>query len=128
MRSLRPHRPCFDIPDLVHYPMKVSAYLGIALLFVSVMGLGFIVPTAPQDHKTEKPGGTLYTYHKDILPMLQANCNPCHFPGGKVYKKLPFDDSVTVAKLGKKLNTRLKQKEQQTIINGWVESKQKSGK
>ncbi|HTK82469.1 MAG TPA: hypothetical protein VL633_09275 [Bacteroidota bacterium] len=54
------------------------------------------------------------------MPLLQANCNPCHFPGGKVYQKLPFDDSLTVAKLGKKLNTRLKKKEQQDIINDWV--------
>ncbi|SRR6266849_1749245 len=51
----------------------------------------------------------------------QANCNPCHFPGGKVYKKLPFDDSVTVTKLGKKLNTRSKKKEQEAMINWWIQ-------
>ena len=39
-----------------------------------------------------------------------------------MYKKLPFDDYKTVASLGKKLNTRLKQKKQQAIINGWIES------
>ena len=92
---------------------------GIGLLLMNAMILGFILP---QKEKTARPKNTAYTYHGDILPLLQANCNPCHFPGGKVYKKLPFDDSVTVAKLGKKLNTRLQKKEQQAIINGWVES------
>ena len=64
---------------------------------------------------------TVYTFHKHVLPLLQMNCNPCHFPGGKVYKRLPFADYKTVASLGKKLNTRLKQKQQQAIINRWVE-------
>ena len=101
--------------------MKLSAYVGISLLFIGAIFLGVLASSIPQEHKTAKPRDTLYTFHNDVLPLLQANCNPCHFPGGKVYKKLPFDDSTTVAKLGKKLNTRLQKKEQQAIINGWVE-------
>ncbi len=101
--------------------MKLSAYVGIGLLFTGTISLGMLAPSAPQEHKTTEPKDTVYTFHHDVLPLLQANCNPCHFPGGKLYEKLPFDDSMTVAHLGKKLNTRLKQKEQQAIINGWVE-------
>ncbi len=61
------------------------------------------------------------TFRDNVLPMLQANCKPCHFPGGKMYSKLPFDDSATVLKLGTKLFTRLQKKEQQEIINKWME-------
>ena len=43
-----------------------------------------------------------------------------------MYKNLPFDDYSTVAFLGKKLNTRLKKKEQQDIINKWMEFGEKS--
>jgi len=101
--------------------MKLSAYVGISLLFIGAISLSVLAPSIPQEHKTAQPKDTIYTFHNDVLPLLQANCNPCHFPGGKVYKKLPFEDSATVARLGKKLNTRLKEKEQQAIINGWME-------
>jgi hypothetical protein len=76
----------------------------------------------PKEKKLIQSKDTIYTFQKDILPLLQANCNPCHFPGGKMYVKLPFDDSSTLVKLGKKLNTRFKEKEQQKIINSWVRS------
>ena len=100
--------------------MKAANYIVIGLVAMGSVLLGIVVPTVPQDKKTARSHYTVYTFHKDVLPLLQANCNPCHFPSGKMYKKLPFDDSTTVATLGKKLNTRLKQKEQQAIINGWI--------
>ena len=31
-----------------------------------------------------------------ILPLLQKNCSPCHFPGGKMYAKMPFDKAETI--------------------------------
>ena len=100
--------------------MKARQIFGICFAFIGFILLSLVGPTLPQEHKPAQSQDTLYTFHKHVLPLLQANCNPCHFPDGKVYKKLPFDDSATVATLGKKLNTRLKQKEQQAIINGWV--------
>ena len=92
------------------------------LLFLGVVYVSFTTALITQDGKTDQQKDTVYTYRKNILPLLQTNCNPCHFTGGKVYKKLPFDDYKTVATLGKKLNTRLKQKEQQAIVNGWINS------
>ncbi len=84
--------------------------------------LGVISATTPEEKKPIQSKDTIYTFQKDILPLLQTNCKPCHFPGGTKYQKLPFDDSSTVFNLGKKLNSRLKEKEQQKIINSWVES------
>ncbi len=31
-----------------------------------------------------------------IKPILQKNCSPCHFPGGKMYAKMPFDKAETI--------------------------------
>ena len=101
--------------------MKITEVF-IAALFVDFIYIGVTAPLITQDRKTDQQKDTVYTYRKNILPLLQANCNPCHFTGGKVYKKLPFDDYKTVAMLGKKLNTRLKQKEQQAVVNGWINS------
>ena len=60
------------------------------------------------------------TYQDDVLPILTSNCSPCHFPGGKVYDEYPFDDQKTVATLGKKLFTRIKDEKQQAAITLWL--------
>ena len=101
--------------------MKYPRYSGIVVLVIGVMALGFIDHSLKQEKKTLQSSDTTFSFQKNILPLLQANCNPCHFPSGKVYKKLPFDDYKTVVSLGKKLNTRLKQ-DKQAIINSWIGS------
>ncbi|MCB0532240.1 MAG: hypothetical protein H6574_20250 [Lewinellaceae bacterium] len=32
----------------------------------------------------------------EIQPILEKKCNPCHFPGGKMYDSLPFDQEKTI--------------------------------
>lgn len=63
------------------------------------------------------PGGI--TFLHDISPMLKKNCTPCHFEGGKVYAKHPFDSYKAVRGLAKKLNTRLKG-ENAVTVNQWI--------
>lgn len=96
--------------------------VGIVTVFAcgSVVFSRLLDRPTPQEQRTAQVKDSAYTFQKNVLPLLQTNCNPCHFPGGKVYKKLPFDDSTTAISLGKKLNTRLKKKEDQAIINGWI--------
>ena len=75
---------------------------------------------AAQNEK--KQGGEQYTFNRDIAPLLKTNCMPCHFAGGKVYVKLPFDDYATVKSKAKRLNTRLQEDEQKKIVDGWIAS------
>jgi hypothetical protein len=35
-------------------------------------------------------------FDQDIVPILKSRCSPCHFPGGKMYAKMPFDQSKTI--------------------------------
>ena len=94
--------------------MSVKRLLAGIIVFLTT---GFI--------QTEKhagathPGGPRYSFHDHILPILHAKCEPCHFEGGKLYAKLPFTDSVVVAKLGARLTTRLKDSTSQAIILDW---------
>ena len=39
---------------------------------------------------------TRVDFAKQVQPILQARCQPCHFPGGKVYASMPFDRAETV--------------------------------
>jgi len=55
-------------------------------------------------------------FQSQILPVLVKRCSPCHFPGGKMYSLLPFDQPATVQQLGTKLFTRIKGPEEQALI------------
>src|SRR5262252_3861930 len=60
------------------------------------------------------------TFASDIRPILQSSCQPCHFQGGKMYEKLPFDKPETITKLGTKLFTRIKNEDERRIIRGFL--------
>src|SRR5262245_59783128 len=35
-------------------------------------------------------------FSKQIQPIMIKNCSPCHFTGGKMYERLPFDKDTTI--------------------------------
>jgi hypothetical protein len=51
-----------------------------------------------------RPASAFESY---VKPILQQRCVPCHFAGGKMYARLPFDRPETIVKLGEKLFTRI---------------------
>ena len=60
------------------------------------------------------------TFASDIRPILESRCQPCHFQGGQMYEKLPFDKPETITKLGTKLFTRIKNEDQQRLIREFL--------
>jgi hypothetical protein len=59
-------------------------------------------------------------FDSDIKPIFQSRCMPCHFQGGKVYEKLPFDKPQTITRLGTKLFTRIKDEKEQRLIREFL--------
>jgi hypothetical protein len=59
-------------------------------------------------------------FDKEIKPIFQAKCQPCHFTGGVMYDRLPFDRPETIRKLGDKLFTRLKEENEQRRIRDFL--------
>jgi len=60
-------------------------------------------------------------FETEIKPIFQARCQPCHFQGGKVYDKMPFDKAETITRLGTKLFTRIKDEKEQRLIREFLE-------
>jgi hypothetical protein len=58
-----------------------------------------------------------------VRPILERRCQPCHFPGGKMYERLPFDRPETIVKLGTKLFTRIKDEKDRDVIRKFLSSK-----
>lgn len=59
-------------------------------------------------------------FTRDVRPILESRCQPCHFQGGKMYAKLPFDKAETVHQLGERLFTRIKKDEEQAVIRAFL--------
>jgi hypothetical protein len=55
-----------------------------------------------------------------IKPILEAKCQPCHFSGGKVYAKMPFDRPETIKTMGTKLFTRIKDENERQLIRDFL--------
>ena len=60
-------------------------------------------------------------FNTEIKPIFQARCQPCHFQGGKVYEKMPFDKAETITRLGTKLFTRIKDQKEQALIREFLD-------
>ncbi|MBF8248178.1 MAG: hypothetical protein HW374_978 [Bacteroidetes bacterium] len=103
-----------DYPKFIGLLRLITSSCVFLLAFVGING---------QDKagtKISRSKQTAMTYQENVFPILTSNCNPCHFPGGKVYDEYPFDDQKTVATLGKKLFTRIKDEKQQAAITLWL--------
>jgi hypothetical protein len=78
-------------------------------------------PTTSTQTSAERP-----TFASDIRPILQSRCQPCHFQGGQMYEKLPFDKPETITKLGRKLFTRIKNEDEQRVIREFLSKRSAS--
>lgn len=70
--------------------------------------------------------GVSVEFARDVRPILERRCQPCHFTGGKMYEKLPFDRAATIDHLGTRLFTRIKDKQEQEIIRGYLSASARS--
>ncbi|HEX9967819.1 MAG TPA: hypothetical protein VGB06_07725 [Solirubrobacterales bacterium] len=59
-------------------------------------------------------------FDAQVRPILEARCQPCHFAGGKMYERLPFDRPQTVHLLGEKLFTRIKDEREQALLRSFL--------
>jgi len=63
---------------------------------------------------------TRVDFATQIQPILAARCQPCHFTGGKMYEKLPFDRPETIRHLGEKMFTRIRDEKEQKLLRAFL--------
>jgi hypothetical protein len=59
-------------------------------------------------------------FDTQLKPIFQSKCMPCHFSGGKVYDRLPFDKPATIRNLGTRLFTRIKEENDRRLIEDFL--------
>jgi hypothetical protein len=62
---------------------------------------------------------TVY-FKRTIQPIFQQHCNPCHFPGGKMYEKLPFDKAETIVTHESGIMKRIKNEDEMILIRQFI--------
>ena len=59
-------------------------------------------------------------FEKDIQPILQSHCTPCHFKDGKMYEKMPFDKSKTLVDFQEGILRRLKNEQELEKVRAYL--------
>ena len=93
--------------------LLTALFLSAAVAAVSAAAWGPqpVAPPAPEPAEKSAP----VRFEADVQPIL-SRCRPCHYPGGVMYARLPFDDEATVRRTGEKLFTRVKDEKQQAVL------------
>ena len=103
--------------------MKLLLFFCFILLF----GLFGSSLKKPAEAIAEKPAIILkdtIDFTRQVQPILVKNCSPCHFTGGKMYDKLPFDKDTTIINHQATVLKRIKG-EENTLIRSFIEQQTK---
>ena len=92
---------------------------------------GFIFLFGWLGSSTKKPSGVIVSqktitikdtiyFTSQIQPILVKNCSPCHFTGGKMFERMPFDKDTTIINHQAGILKRIKG-EGNTLIRSFIQ-------
>ena len=100
---------------------------GRAKLYEAAPALsGLSAPESAKPTPTATPPARI-DFDTRVRPLLESRCAPCHFAGGTMYGRLPFDRPETIEKLGTKLLTRIKDEKEQRLIRDFLAQQAEQG-
>ena len=87
------------------------------IIFFSWWGSDFKEPSIalPVPHASSVDIKDTIDFTSQVQPILVKNCSPCHFTGGKMYEKMPFDKDTTIINHEKGILKRIKGDENDVI-------------
>ncbi|HVE60952.1 MAG TPA: hypothetical protein VNA26_03985 [Chitinophagaceae bacterium] len=62
-------------------------------------------------------------FKTQIQPIFQKNCSPCHFTGGKMYEKMPFDKGETILSHEAGIVKRIKDTNELILVKRFIKEK-----
>ena len=95
----------------------------LSLLLFSSLVLVQMGPANPKVYDADPKQGAKadIDFKTQILPILQKRCSPCHFPGGKMYERLPFDTSSTILMKKESILKRLKDEQENKLLKEFID-------
>ena len=102
----------------------VLVLIAIGLLLIESGGVArpasYTVTASSAPVSTSSTTKAPVDFDTQIKPIFKSKCMPCHFEGGQMYDRLPFDKPETIRKLGVKLFTRIKQEDERRLIEEFL--------
>src|SRR5262245_59138305 len=102
----------------------ILVVIAAAFLLIDIGGItkrsgttSFVAPAKASAEATPK---ARVDFESKLKPIFKSKCMPCHFSGGKVYDRMPFDKPETIRKLGTKLFTRIKEENDRRLIEDFL--------
>ena len=65
--------------------------------------------------------GDSIQFSSHVQPIMQKRCTPCHFTGGKMYARMPFDKDTTIINHQASILKRIKDKEENSVIRKFLQ-------
>jgi len=90
---------------------------GVAKSVSKVSRANVVLPGIVATASSPKPR---IDFDTQLKPIFKSRCMPCHFPGGQMYDRLPFDRPETIRKLGTRLFTRIKEENERRLIEEFL--------
>ena len=107
----------------------------ILLLLLSWMSISEVIPNksastlvANLDQQISVIKPATLVFDKDVKPIFEQHCNPCHFPGGKMYDRLPFDQAMIIISQEEGILKRIKEPAEVNTIRQFVEQNARDSK
>ena len=105
------------------------------VLLLAIGSLGFYLCNGPEknvaqavSHNSSANLIDSVDFKTQLLPILQNKCNPCHFPGGKMYGKMPFDSSKTIIEHGEGIMRRFKDENEKALLRRYLDQNKQAVK
>jgi hypothetical protein len=101
---------------------SVFLVIVIAVIYYS-WGRTIGASATPKDVQPARPvftSNVKVDFATQVEPILKSKCQGCHFRGGKMYEKLPFDRPETIKHLGTKLFTRISDESDRKVIREFL--------
>ena len=104
------------------YPFAIAG----SIIFLTACMLNH---TSKLDIKEGQPGPKadtvkIISFKAQVMPIFIKNCSPCHFPGGKMYERLPFDQDTTILNHSTAISKRIKDQQENELLMKFINANQ----
>jgi len=103
--------------------MKLFLLFGFVFLF-GWLGISTKKPSGSPVTQSSMTKNDTINFTTQIQPILVKHCSPCHFTGGKMYERMPFDKDTTIVNHQAGILRRIKG-DDNSMIKSFVEQKAK---
>jgi hypothetical protein len=72
------------------------------------------------DTSVKQVDSSLINFTSQVKPIFVTRCSPCHFPGGKMYARMPFDQDTTIVNHESGILRRIKDEKENATIKTFI--------